>query len=131
MPKKPATSASNLSANKSATKKSTASSSNDTKSKGTRGATSTDKKLPAKKKKRTTKRKQPKPTLKNLKVSAAEGKRFPWETFPYKVVHRDGKDLVDVKTCYFECEEHMNKYLTRYGFKKNEYHMFTNNGISN
>lgn len=130
MPKKPATPASNLSANKSATKKSTASSPNDIKSKGTGGASNASKKTLTKKK-RSTKKNQPKPTLKNLKVSAAEGKRFPWESFPYKVVHRDGKGLVDVKTCYFECEEHMNKYLTRYGFKKNEYHMFTNNGISN
>lgn len=130
MPKK-ANPVSNTSATKPA-KKSSTSTSSKSDSKGTRGATSTDKKLPAKKKKRTTtKRQQPKPTLKNLKVSATEGKRFPWESFPYKVVHRDGKDLVDVKTCYFGCEEHMNKYLTRYGFKKNEYHMFTNNGISN
>ena len=123
MPKK-ATPASKTSANKRATK-STATTPSDPKSKGTGGATPTAKKSPAKKK-RATKRKQPKPTLKNLKVSAAEGKRFPWPSFPYKVVHRDGKDLQDIKTCYFECEEHMKKYLVRYGFKKNEYHMFTN-----
>ena len=129
MPKK-ATPASKTSAKKPASTKkratkSTATTPSDPKSKGTGRATPAAKKPPAKKK-RATKRKQPKPTLKNLKVSAAEGKRFPWPSFPYKVVHRDGKDLQDIKTCYFECEEHMKKYLTRYGFKKNEYHMFTN-----
>ena len=120
MPKTPAT---NPSANKPA-KKSTASTSSKSDSKGTGGATPAAKRLPAKKKRRTTKRKQPKPTLKNLKVSAAEGKRFPWESFSYKVVHRDGKNLEDVKTCYFQCEEHLEKYISKCGFKKNEYHRF-------
>ena len=42
------------------------------------------------------------------------------ETFPIKFVHKQ-KGLKDMKVCYFQCEEHMKKYIKRYGLRKNVY----------
>lgn len=42
------------------------------------------------------------------------------ETFPIKFVHKQ-KGLKDMKVCYFQCEEHMQKYIKRYGLRKNAY----------
>ena len=46
---------------------------------------------------------------------------FPHSGFPVKVIHKDGKDLKDKKTCYFQCEEHAKKYIERCKFKKKDY----------
>jgi len=46
---------------------------------------------------------------------------FPHSGFPVKVIHKDGKDLKDTKTCYFQCEEHAKKYIDRCKFKKKNY----------
>lgn len=48
---------------------------------------------------------------------------FPYNDFPIKIVHKDGKDLKETKTCYFQCEEHAKKYLDRAKFKKKDYTM--------
>ena len=42
------------------------------------------------------------------------------ETFPIKFVHKQ-KGLKDMKVCYFQCEEHMKKYIKRYSLRKNAY----------
>lgn len=46
---------------------------------------------------------------------------FPHPGFPIKIVHKDGKDLKDKKTCYFQCEEHAKRYIERSKFKKKDY----------
>ena len=46
---------------------------------------------------------------------------FPHYGFPIKIVHKDGKDLKDKKTCYFQCEEHAKKYIERSKLKKKDY----------
>ena len=46
---------------------------------------------------------------------------FPHPGFPVKIVHKDGKDLKDKKTCYFQCEAHAKKYIERSKFKKKDY----------
>jgi len=46
---------------------------------------------------------------------------FPHSGFPVKIVHKDGKDLKDKKTCYFQCEAHAKKYIERCKFKKKDY----------
>lgn len=43
---------------------------------------------------------------------------FPHDTFPWKLVHQDGKDK---KTCFFQNEGHMKKYIDRYKLKKKDY----------
>lgn len=40
------------------------------------------------------------------------------ETFPLTLVH---KDLNQEKVCYFVCQEHLDKYLSRYKLKKKDY----------
>lgn len=46
---------------------------------------------------------------------------FPYSTLPIKVVHKDGKDLKDKKTCFFQCQEHAQKYIERNKLKKKDY----------
>jgi hypothetical protein len=36
---------------------------------------------------------------------------FPYDGFPYRLEHKDGSDN---KTCWFSCEEHLQKYIERY-----------------
>jgi hypothetical protein len=43
---------------------------------------------------------------------------FPFDQFPYKLLHKDGKET---RKCYFQCEEHMKKHITRYNLKKKDY----------
>ncbi len=42
------------------------------------------------------------------------------KTFPIKFVHKQ-KGLTEMKVCYFQCEEHMKKYIKRYSLRKNAY----------
>ena len=42
----------------------------------------------------------------------------PFTIFPYRLEYKDGKDL---RVCHFECEEHRNKHIKRYGLRKNQY----------
>ncbi len=61
---------------------------------------------------------------KNLKISESEKNTFPHTQFPVKIIHKDGKDLQDTKTCYFQSEHYAQKYITRCKFKKTDYQMF-------
>jgi hypothetical protein len=40
------------------------------------------------------------------------------ECFPLTLVHKDGKEE---KVCYFVCQEHLDKYITRYKLNKKDY----------
>lgn len=64
-------------------------------------------------------------TKSKLKISAEERKKFPHSMFPVKVMHMDGKDLTDLKICYFTDEIYANKYIVRSKLKKDEYVMLT------
>ena len=76
-------------------------------------------KKPAPKKAATTKKKEP-----QLKITETEKQSFPYSQFPVKVIHKDGKDLSETKTCYFQNENHAQKYITRCKFKKTDYQIF-------
>lgn len=41
---------------------------------------------------------------------------FPYEKFPIRLEHKEGKIQ---KLCWFECKEHLDKYLNRHNLKKN------------
>jgi hypothetical protein len=43
---------------------------------------------------------------------------FPFDQFPYKLLHKDGKET---RKCYFQSEDHMKKHITRYNLKKKDY----------
>jgi hypothetical protein len=49
---------------------------------------------------------------------------FPYSMFPIKLIHIDGKDK---KTCWFQSENHMDKYIDRMKLDPKEYEVFTNN----
>ena len=36
---------------------------------------------------------------------------FPYDGFPYRLEHKDGSEN---KTCWFSCEEHLQKYIDRH-----------------
>lgn len=49
-------------------------------------------------------------------ISTSE--RFPYSTFPYRLELKDGKDK---RVCWFECQEHVDRYLKRHNLKKKDY----------
>jgi hypothetical protein len=49
---------------------------------------------------------------------------FKYEGFPVIVVHKDGKDLKDVKTCHFDSQHNAKKYLDRGKFNKKDYQIY-------
>jgi hypothetical protein len=49
---------------------------------------------------------------------------FKYDMFPVIIVHNDGKDLKDIKTCYFDNELNANKYIKKSNFKKTDYKMY-------
>ncbi len=50
-----------------------------------------------------------------------ETEEFPFDQFPWKLTHKDGKDNKDTRKCYFESEDHMKKHIERYNLKKKDY----------
>jgi len=57
----------------------------------------------------------------SLKLTEEDKKKFPYNNFPVKVIHMEGKDLTDRKVCYFMNEVYAKKYIERSNFKKNDY----------
>ena len=42
---------------------------------------------------------------------------FPYDEFPWKLIY---KDRTEKRTCYFQCEEHRKKHITRYNLNKKD-----------
>jgi hypothetical protein len=76
--------------------------------------------------KKTTTKKVATPNKKEpqLKIAESDKQVFPYDQFPVKVIHKDGKEMKDTKTCYFQNENHAQKYITRCKFKKTDYQMY-------
>jgi hypothetical protein len=55
---------------------------------------------------------------------------FPYDQFPFKVVHKDGKELKDTKTCYFQNQAHVDKYILKCKFKQKDYQLFIKPGTN-
>jgi hypothetical protein len=49
---------------------------------------------------------------------------FPFETFPFRLEYKDGNDI---RVCHFQCEEHRDKHIKRYGLRKGTYYIDTAN----
>jgi len=62
--------------------------------------------------------------MKKVKVSEQEKVKFPYSQFPVKVIHKDGKNLEETKTCYFQSEEYAKKYISGSRMKKGDYEMY-------
>ena len=50
-------------------------------------------------------------------VSENREEEFPFDQFPYKLIHKDGKET---RKCYFQTEEHRKKHIDRYNLKKKD-----------
>ena len=50
-------------------------------------------------------------------VSENREDEFPFDQFPWKLVHKDGKET---RKCYFQSEEHRQKHIDRYNLKKKD-----------
>lgn len=55
---------------------------------------------------------------------------FPYSMFPFLVVHKDGKDLKDTKKCYFQCQQHADKYIAKCKFTSKDYKIFIKPGTN-
>jgi hypothetical protein len=55
------------------------------------------------------------------KKEKTEEELFPHHGFPIRLEHMDGKDKQDKKTCFFQTEGHLQKYLDKSKMKKSEY----------
>lgn len=65
----------------------------------------------------------------DIKLNKADESEFPHSQFPVKVIHKDGKELLDKKTCYFQSVAHAQKYINRSNFKKNDYKMICQDDV--
>ena len=72
------------------------------------------------KKKTTQKKPKSKPTFKRKELPPEQ--MFPFETFPFRLEYKDGNDT---RICHFQCEDHRNKYITRYKLRKGTYFIDT------
>ena len=48
---------------------------------------------------------------------ASNEEEFPFDQFPYKLIHKDGKET---RKCYFQTEEHRKKHIDRYNLKNKD-----------
>jgi len=62
--------------------------------------------------------------------SKIQVQEFPYNMFPFKVIHKEGKDLKDTKTCYFQSQNHVDKYVERCKFKTKDYQLFIKPGTN-
>lgn len=44
--------------------------------------------------------------------------KFPHASFPFRLDLKEGKEN---RVCWFECQEHVNRYLSRHKLKKKDY----------
>ena len=51
--------------------------------------------------------------------------KFPYSTFPYRLELKDGKDK---RVCWFECQEHVDRFLKRQNLKKKDYTLEVKDG---
>ena len=49
---------------------------------------------------------------------------FPHSEFPVRLEHMDGKDGMDKKVCFFQSQEHLQKYLNNAKLKTNQYQVY-------
>lgn len=54
-------------------------------------------------------------TLKTSQDVMIDSSLFPYQNFPYRLQFGQKKDIT---ICWFECEEHLDKYLKRYKLDK-------------
>jgi hypothetical protein len=48
------------------------------------------------------------------------GEKFPYPTFAYRLELKEGKEK---RICWFECQEHVDRFLKRQQLKKKDYEL--------
>ena len=49
---------------------------------------------------------------------------YPHSEFPVRLEHMDGKDGMDKKICFFQSQEHLQKYLNNAKLKEHQYQAY-------
>ena len=49
---------------------------------------------------------------------------YPHSEFPVRLEHMDGKDGMDKKVCFFQSQEHLQKYLNSAKLKSDQYQVY-------
>ena len=57
------------------------------------------------------------PRKSNQVLSQNKEEEFPFDQFPWKLVHKDGKET---RKCFFQTEAHRQKHIDRYKLKKKD-----------
>ncbi len=55
---------------------------------------------------------------------------FPHAQFPILIVHNDGKEMKDIRKCYFENMHYAEKYIVKSNFKQKDYQLFVKPGTN-
>ena len=53
-------------------------------------------------------------------IPEKDGEEFPFDQFPWKLVHKDGKDGKEIRKCYFDSEHNRQKHIDRYKLNKKD-----------
>ncbi len=70
------------------------------------------------------------PKTKTTTKTKETPQEFPYSMFPFKLIHKEGKDLKDTKTCYFQSQSHVDKYVERCKFKPKDYQLYIKPGTN-
>ena len=55
---------------------------------------------------------------------------FPHAQFPILIVHNDGKEMKDIRKCYFQNMYYAEKYIVKSNFKQKDYQLFVKPGTN-
>ena len=55
---------------------------------------------------------------------------FPHAQFPILVIHNDGKEMKDIRKCYFQNMHYAEKYIVKSNFKQKDYQLFVKPGTN-
>ena len=55
---------------------------------------------------------------------------FPHAQFPILIIHNDGKEMKDIRKCYFQNMHYAEKYIVKSNFKQKDYQLFVKPGTN-
>jgi hypothetical protein len=55
---------------------------------------------------------------------------FPHAQFPILIIHNDGKEMKDIRKCYFQNMYYAEKYIVKSNFKQKDYQLFVKPGTN-
>ena len=61
-------------------------------------------------------------------TNSEDSTTFPHTQFPFKIIHMEGKDMMDKKICYFQSQDHADTYIAKSKFKSRDYQLYIKPG---